>query len=331
MYMKHITYLLVFITLSIAGCSGTVKSDSSTQQENTTIIRFDKDIYNYLQQPDSVKESVLKAEYPLLLPAFGRIAMDNSDPVTFFPSLCEYFSHPMLIQIYKDALKTFDDISAYEQEITAVNTLISENLPGRKLPQLAMHVSGFRENVIILNNLISISTDKYLGSEYGAYRDFFQPYERQQMQAKYIVRDYVKAWLLSDVIKSEEEGQTLLSAMVNEGKVLYALSLLLPEKEVTDLIGYTAAQNDWCKLNEKTVWQGIVKQNQLYSTDHMIVTRFINDAPYTATVSKESPGRIGCWVGWQIVNQYAKKKGFSLQDIIDTDAQTILKEAKYNP
>lgn len=330
--MKNIAYLLTFIILSFIGCSGTtMKNSGLSQQEKVTIMRFDKDVYNYLQQPDAVKESGLKDKYPLLLPAFGRIAMDNSDPMTFFPALRDYFSHPALMQIYKDALNTFDNVTPYEEELSNVSSLVSENLPEKKLPGFAMHVSGFRENTIIVNNLISISIDKYLGSNYTAYQEFFQPFERQHMQPEYIVRDYLKAWLMSDIVKSDVEGQTLLSAMVYEGKILYALSLLLPEKKAEDIIGYTKGQSDWCKQNEKSIWQNIVKQNYLYSTDHMVITRFINDGAYTAVVSKDSPGRIGAWTGWQIVELYAKKKGASLQNIIDTDAQTILKEAKYNP
>ena len=110
--MKDIAYLLTFIILSFIGCSGTtMKNSGLSQQEKVTIMRFDKDVYNYLQQPDAVKESGLKDKYPLLLPAFGRIAMDNSDPMTFFPALRDYFSHPALMQIYKDALNTFDNVT----------------------------------------------------------------------------------------------------------------------------------------------------------------------------------------------------------------------------
>ncbi|MDR1881964.1 MAG: hypothetical protein LBR26_04185 [Prevotella sp.] len=330
--MKNIVYPLTFIILSFIGCSGTTKKNGGLpQQEKITVIRFDKDIYNYLQQPDSVKESGLKNKYPLLLPAFGRIAMDNSDPDTYFPALRDHFSHSALMQIYKDALNAFDDVVIYENELSEASLRVSENLAGKKLPGFAMHVSGFKENVIIVNDLVSISIDKYLGYNYAAYQEFFEPFERQQMQAQYIVRDYLKAWLMSDIVKTNAGEQTLLSAMVDEGKILYALSILLPGKDENDITGYYPSQSGWCRQNEKTIWRNIVKRNYLYSTDHMIITRFINDGACTAAISKDSPGRAGAWTGWRIVNQYAKKKGASLQDIIDTDAQTILKEGGYNP
>lgn len=329
--MRNIVYALGFIIISFIGCSGTTVKKEYNQGKTISIKRFDKDIYDYLKQPEASKETILKEKYPVLLPAFGRIAMDNSDQSTFFVSLREYFSHDALNKIYQDALTTFSDVSEYEQELSSANTLIAEYFSGKSLPELAMHVSGFRENVIILNNLISISTDKYLGDGYQAYSDFFQPFERQQMQSKYIVRDYVKAWLMSDIIKAESDSQSLLSSMIYEGKILYALSQLLPDRAANDIIGYTHQQLAWCVNNEKNAWQKLIKSNYLFSTDHMIITRLINDAPYTGLISQESPGRIGAWTGWQIINKYAQKKKASLEEIIATDAQTILKEAKYNP
>lgn len=328
--MKNIIYLLAFIIISFIGCSGTVKGDSNhIQQDKITILRFDNDIYNFLKQPDSEQENYLKNKYPELLPAFGRIAIEHDDAPTLFSALKEYFANPMLLNIYKDALDTYKDVTPYENELTSANTIIADQFTNKQLPQFAMHVSGFRENVIIVSNLISISTDKYLGSEYPAYIGFFQPYERQQMQPKYIVRDYLKAWLISDIVKPSSDN--LLAAMINEGKILYALSVLQPNSSANDIIGYTSDQTKWCKENEKNIWQTIVKQNYLYSTDHMLITRLINDAASTSVVSPQSPGRVGAWMGWQIVNQYARNKGFLLEDILSMDAQTILKGSKYNP
>jgi uncharacterized protein YjaZ len=63
----------------------------------------------------------------------------------------------------------------------------------------------------------------------------------------------------------------------------------------------------------------------------MIITRLINDAPYTALISQDSPGRTGCWTGWRIVDKYAGKKNATLEEILKVDALTMLKEAKYNP
>jgi len=332
-YFKNISYLFAFIFASFVACSGT--SRAQMQQpgaEEPTIIRFDKEIYDYLQQPDSAKVVELKDKYTILLHAYGQITLENSNLKTFFANLRDYFSHPMLMQVYRDELRTFADVSAYEAELKKSQEQADKYFPGRKMPKLSLHVSGYKENVIVIYDLISISADKYLGMNYEGYMNFFKPFERQQMQPQYLVRDYLKAWLLSDsIVKVTTENTNMLTAMIDEGKVLYSLSLLLPDMNADDIIGFSSQQTEWCRRNEKKIWETIVKQNHLYSTDHMVITRYINDAPNTVPLGADSPGRAGSWTGWQIVSQYAKKTGASIDDILKANAQAILKGAKYNP
>jgi len=333
--MKPVSYLLVLV-LSLISCSGTTKV--SAQQEpvqDVTIHRLDKVLYNELKLPVmNVEELNTKINpYKSLVSALGKITIDETledNPATFWNDLQKYYNNPILNKVYKDALSTFYNIKVYEEQLSKAASIIQEEFEGKKLPALYIHVSGFRENVIVLDKTVSISIDKYLGSEYPLYKDYFQGYERQQMQPKYIARDYLRAWLMSEIMQPEENAN-MLSAMVYEGKVLYALSILLPDMDKNDIMGYTSAQSSWAKDNEKKTWRWLVKQNHLFSTDHMLITRFIVDSPYIHEISKESPGRLGAWLGWQMVKQYADKKGFLLKDILEMDAQTILEGAKYNP
>jgi len=334
--MKNIIYLLAFIIISFIGCSGTLKSDNNSgglYQEEFPVLRFDKEMYEYLIAPDSQKEAVLKKNYPLLLRAMGRVTINNGDLESVIPSLKEYFSDLSLMKLYKDELSTFADLAHYTKELAAAQLLVEKNFSGKKLPQLSLHVSGYRENVIILQDMISVSADKYLGSEYSGYKNYFQSYERQQMQPQYLVRDFLKAWLLSDniIVPANEEGRNLVMAMVDEGKILYTLSLLLPERNEEDIIGYTPSQLEWCRNNEKKIWGTIVKQNHLYSTDHMLIMRYVNDASATVPVGPDFPGRVGAWIGLKMIEKYVSKTGASLGQILNTDPQTILKDSKYNP
>lgn len=332
--MKHYVYI-VAVVFSFVACSGAAKNKyETTIQNEISIIRFDKDFNDYLKNPSLETEELLKIKYPNFLSVFGLstigVTLDR-DPENFFPTLREYFGHAMLKKIYSESLNKFENVSSYESELEKANKHVLEYFPKYKLPKFSMHVSGFKENVIVLDNTISISVDKYLGPDYKGYKEFFQDYQLIGMQPKMLVRDYLKAWLISDVRKKGEDRANLLAAMVEEGKTLYFLSVLLPDYDPADLIGYTTKQADWAKKSESDVWKSIVKQNHLYTTDYLVIDKYVEEAPFTATISPESPGQLGCWIGWQIVSQYMKKTNKPIGDLIDMDAQSILKEAKYNP
>lgn len=326
--MKHFSYLLTFIIISTIACTGISKQMRNENNPPKEILRLDKDLYNYIQEPSKIKEDSMSKKYPKLIPALETI-IDYDNTKTSFTSLKEYFSHPMLMKIYADAIATFNNVSAYEEQLDKAEMLVVQHLSNKRLPEFAMHVSGFKENVIVLDNLISISIDKYLGKDYAGYNDFFRRYERQQMQPIYVTRDYIRAWLMSDVVKIE--NQDLLSSIITEGKILYAISQLLPELNNEDIIGYTKEQYLWCEQNEKDIWKKIINQEHLYSEDPFLITYYLNNAPSSSSISTESPGRAAAWIGWQIVKEYAKRKDNNLQEILNTNALTLFKDSKFNP
>lgn len=334
-----ITLYLFFISLSsLYSCTGNSKQrdDAALVQNQSDLVnikRFDKDLYAYLLSPSSQKQDSLIASYGNFLEAFGTVAINNSNinEASYFSEIRDYFSNPMLAQIYKDALNTFESTQAYEQELSIADQLIQKYWDGKRLPQLGMHVSGFKANTIVLSDLISISADRYLGSNYSGYKDFFEEYQRQQMKPEMITRDYLKAWIINE-IPSSNKRKDLLSEMINEGKILYTLQLLLPNWSEDSLIGYTPEQLEWSKSKEKEIWKKTINQNDLFSTDYLTILKYMDDAPYTATIAADSPGRLGAWIGWQIVKAYADNTGASLDEIItETNTQNILKQSKYNP
>jgi len=73
----------------------------------------------------------------------------------------------------------------------------------------------------------------------------------------------------------------------------------------------------------------------LFSTDAKLPNRFINPAPfskfYLEQIDNDSPGRVGRYIGWQIVKSYAEKNDVSLVELLNTPAQTIFNNAKYKP
>lgn len=332
--MKNIMLLICTLLLA-SGCTGKTRGEAKSNKTDTArIIRFDKDLYDYIRNPSKESESGLISKYPALLPAVGlttiNMEMENR-PNSFFVEIRDYFDHPMLLNLYKDALDKYGDVTLYEDKASGIRQIINEILPNRQLPNLAFHVSGFKENAIVLEGMISISIDKYLGTGYELYRSYFNDNQRQQMQSQMILRDYLKAWIMSEKIVKEETPESLLTTMIEEGKILYALALLLPDYKTNDIIGYTDQQISWCRDNEKNIWQTLAKQDNIFSTDRAIIAQHTSEGFSPAYLSNTGIDRIGCWIGWQIVNNYAKNNKFSLSEILSADSRTILKNSRYNP
>lgn len=340
--MKYaISFIFIFITLSsFNSCAGnTEKPHNKTYVQDQSILkiqRFDKDFHSYLANPTEEQYTILRTKYPNFLKAFGVVTVNLQDeeldnPVLFKQLMEPYFSNAALSKIYADALTLFSDLSTYELELTKANDLIKTYFIGKELPGLSIHVSGFKANTIVLDSIISVSTDKYLGKDYSGYKTFFESYQTIQMQPKYIVRDFLKAWLMSE-FRETNQRKDLLSEVIYQGKILYALNQLLPEWDESDILGYTEQQQEWCEEHAKDIWKMTIDHNYLFNSDSQVIQKYMEDAPYTAIISAESPGRVGLWLGLQIIKNYAKNTGHDLQSILlENNNQLLLKSAKYNP
>ncbi len=98
-------------------------------------------------------------------------------------------------------------------------------------------------------------------------------------------------------------------------------------------IGFSPAAMNWCEEHEARVWAHLVDEELLYSTEHMSINKWINQAPFVAGIPKESPGRLGQWVGWMIVRSYMQNNPeTTILELMEIqDAQRILTESKYKP
>jgi hypothetical protein len=65
----------------------------------------------------------------------------------------------------------------------------------------------------------------------------------------------------------------------------------------------------------------------------MAKQKFLGDRPKTLEVGEQCPGRIGQWVGWQIVKKYMETHpDVSLPQLMQmNDAEKIFKESRYKP
>jgi uncharacterized protein YjaZ len=76
-----------------------------------------------------------------------------------------------------------------------------------------------------------------------------------------------------------------------------------------------------------------MENKDLFKTKSVTLASYLNDGPFTAEVSQESPGRLGIWVGWRIVESYMRNnEHVTIQELMcEGDAQKILEQSFYKP
>jgi uncharacterized protein YjaZ len=143
-----------------------------------------------------------------------------------------------------------------------------------------------------------------------------------------LATDYAQKYIF------QSQRKTLLDEMIYFGKELYFKDMMIPFKTDAEKIGYTQDQLDWAISNESYIWRYFIEKELLYSTDSSLPNRFVAPAPFTKfylELDSESPGRLGQYIGWQIVRSYMDQNNIEFMDMLQKDAIEIFNEAKFKP
>lgn len=325
--------LTALFAAATCSCKGQgINTNTITDATPMTVHRFDSVLYTLVTSGDTTLRSRLLCTYPEMTEILGKGVLNMQSPHQsgFFDKIEGYYSEPTLLRLYADALQKYSDIEEIEQSLGNAFAWMHEQFPAMQIPAVYMHVSGLSQNILAGDSLLSLSIDKYMGSDYPLYHDFFYDYQLRRMEPSMIVPDYVSGWLMSEYPFAGREN-VLLDMMVHAGKIKYVVLAALPSLPAATLMGYTDEDLKWCEDNEAEIWKAIIERKHLLTPDQTTTERYFDDAPATF-LSDRAPGNIGVWIGLQIVRQYMSETHASPQDLMQNeDAQSILTQSKYKP
>jgi hypothetical protein len=138
--------------------------------------------------------------------------------------------------------------------------------------------------------------------------------------------------IIDDIHAPLQLGESMLTLLVDHGKRMYLLDLLLPDAKEEIKLGYTTTQLEAVKKSEGFIWNYFNENNLLFETDLLKIRSFVTDGPSTAEFGWGSPGFISLYTGRQLIRAYMKKHpATSLNELLALDANKILAGAGYKP
>jgi len=333
--MRKLWVGLVLLVLILAGCKSN-KWDIDISQSNIQpeFSRFDVDLFSIPH--DSIWDQIysLEKKYGRFLSVYNNhvIRIGGTNQLDYDQKLIYFLTDPDIENVYNDVQRLFTPLP-FQDQLTDAFKRYHYYFPTRDIPAIYTHISGFNQSVIVDSGYMSIALDKYLGTDNKYYQMLRTPvYQRVNMHPMKIPSDAMMAWAETEFISSDTK-ETLLGKMLYYGKLHVYLDAVLPNEADTLKWGFTADQLNWCQHHEKQMWVYLVENKVLFTSAYKDINKYINDAPFTATFSQESPGRTGRWIGYQIVYAYLKQHPeVSLQQLMEnTDYEQILTLSKYKP
>ena len=325
----HLFVLMMLILPSCHWHRNRLEVDiSGIRIPETKIHRYDRDLFKVPVSDLSNGLKKLEPEYTCFL------GSDLDNPVKL-EKMRDYLQNPRNIDFQQATERKFPDLSDLEKKLNDGFRHFKYYFPDARLPKVYSYISGGEYNtpVEISDSILIIALDIYLGKDFRIYQSDGVPnYKIARMTPDFIVPDCMSALIL-DRFPADPSVLTLLGQMVEAGKRLYLLDAMLPGQAVELKTGYTPEQIDWIRRNEEHVWGSIIENRMLYSSKGDVLRVFLADGPFTTEFSKDSPPRLGEWIGWQIVTSFMEKHPeVTLPELMqEKDAQRILMLSGYKP
>jgi hypothetical protein len=281
----------------------------------------------------AVDKSHLRQGMALLSKDYSFFLGKNWDDTLNVLRISNFLSDPNIRELYDLTIKKYPDVGFLEDELTDAFTRFRQAYPEK--PIVFTYVSGLDiENpVYYFDTAMAIGLDDFLGSDVVAYQKAGLPkYKINRFTPDNLLPQCMLA-VSDNIIRVDEKRNTLLDQMISAGKALYFLDVTIPEVKDEFKIGYNAGQLAWSQNHESDIWAFIIEHQLLFSSDPQGISKMMTDAPFTAGFAPESPGRLGAYMGWQIVRAYMKEaENITLKQLMEnTDAQQILKVSGFKP
>ncbi|MDI9257804.1 gliding motility lipoprotein GldB [Flavobacterium sedimenticola] len=312
-------FTIVMMVFLLVSCDQKSKVEKAVEEipVSLKVHRFDKAFFE--ASPQELPN--LKAEYPFFFPE------GTPDAVWI-----EKMQNKDWRDLYTEVQRKYPDFSKQTTEIEDLFKHFKYYFPETVMPEIYTVIAemDYNNKAIYANDKLIIALELYLGKEVKFYT--FPEYIKQNFEARQMMPDIVSSFAMRKIPPPTEKD--LLGEMIYYGKELYLKDLMLPNYTDAEKIGYLPEQIIWCQENESYMWRYFIDENLLFSTDSKLSNRFINLAPFSKfylEIDNESPGRVGQWIGWQIVKSYMENNEVSLQDMLKTDARQIFEKSKYKP
>lgn len=314
-------FIILFTSLVYLSCDQRSKAEKEAENISVSLeeLRFEQ-LY-YQTKPEEFK--AFRKQFPVFFP--------NQFEDSIF---VEKLINPLNRELYSEVQKAFPDLNQEKKDIVKVLQLIKYHFPKAKTPKKMVTMiteMDYENSVLYTDSLLLVSLDLFLGKDHRFY-DGFNDYQRQNFEKHQITQNLVKDF--STYVVSPPKNRTLLEQMIFAGKELYLKDLLTPQAHDFEKIGYTKEKLDWCFENEAQMWRYFIENNLLYNASNDVYFAFIQDGPFSKfnlEIEQESPGRVGTWLGWQIVRAYMKNNNVNLANMLDMDAKVLFEKSKYKP
>ena len=321
--------VILLFSWACSSSSNCIDAPSLSEEDKVTIQidRLEKEVFA-MKTPNELEFFI--QSHPVLADEFLGRDQYPSDSI-LAGELFKNIKNPYVDTLYNDTEAYFGDMAELSAEFEEAFSYLKHYYPSFQVPEVKTMVTGFGSSEMYIGkDQIIIGLEYYLGKSAR-----YQPPGVPQ----YILTRYDKPYIVPAVVllyanrflKENTNDHTMLADMIYYGKKYYFTKQMLPCTSDSLIVWYSSQELKDVEENKDAIWFHFLDNQLLYETNHFIKKKYMDERPKVLEIGEKCPGRIGSWVGLDIIRAYMENHPeVSLQELMaNPNAKDILTESKY--
>lgn len=306
--------LVAVVTVVMTSCK-----DDDVNAEPVEIIRLDKVMLGYSDY-DSAGRAKVRSQYAPAIRSLCRVLeMDSCGDADLL-----MWNGSLPVQLFTpEILNVFPNTDSIAQVLGRIRFRVDKN--NLKVPryQYVATAWGRPQSIVFDDTIALVALNHYLGADNRVY-DHWPQYIRALKRPDMLPYDIIEAELgTAYPYTPGKDGGTVLNRMLYEGAMAYVKMQLVPDATLENALGFSREQLADIRDNSQFVWNRLVSDKLLYSTDAAVIEGLFRPMPSCNLISPNAPGRVVRYTGYRMVSEYMDK-------MPDTELSYLLSPSFYS-
>ena len=223
-------YLIVALILMLCiGCEWRLKPNNGDSGDEFAVERYDRVQSLYLTTGDFSALQQMSTNYPIqtrtLIEDVLKIGNVNDPEIN--SKFLNFYQDTTLQTIINEAEQQYANMDDINKDFDKAFGNLKKLLPGIKTPTVYAQIGSLDQSVIVGENTIGFSLDKYLGKNYPLYEKFYPEQQRTLMTRQMIVPDCILFYILSLYPLDNHDACSQQERDEHVGKVFWVVNKIM--------------------------------------------------------------------------------------------------------
>lgn len=259
--MNKSGWLLLVASFLLSACELRLKPFEEESEHRMEVFRYDRLESQYLTTGDFSALQQMSTEYPMetrtLIEDILHIGEVNDPQIN--KKFLTFFQDSTLQMIVSDAESQYANMDDINQQLNKAFFNLKGRIPDMPLPQVYAQIGALDQSIVIGNQSIGISLDKYLGEDYPLYKKFYSASQLKAMSRRYIVPDCLSFYLLSLYPMPDFEQRSQIDRDLHIGKIMWVCNQALECKFFRSK--YINMVDNYMKRNKNLTLDSLLRNN----------------------------------------------------------------------